>query len=406
MCDKEVGTELFKSCFARSVAVNSQYNKVVAKNEEVAKKSTDDNNCEETRDNFTNNGLDLNRSLDSPVRYRKNNRSTIMDDSRRFSCGSIVYRRSSITSNPKRNEIPVENIYNQNKIDTLQWQLKETEKSRVMYKAVLKQIMTFLEKAHVSLEHLNTRNNSKTNDQSWTPSKKPSENNPEEIPPDKLSQEAFRLLRTAESLLNTQEPNLTCPEASDDVEFLAQLAKEFPSSQKPQRTTSFSVSPKLISPEHDSVKISKAFNRKLSLQLSEIKRRNAAESECFSLQPQVEKASTSPATASISSMEDESGFSSLNSFQEIGLPLVNSTAIEDVSARSVLLKSMLHNDSSELQESTLTSKYMKKYSDKTEDSSDVKLWQKPELNVEVGHKRWNSTPERKRDSQSLKVLWV
>lgn len=111
---------------------------------------------------------------------------------------------------------------------------------------------------------------------------KKEDSSPEEIPPDKLAQEAFRLFRTAQSLLNTREPDLArieTPEKEDDIEFLAQIAKEFPSTpttptiseQRHQRATSFSLSPKLILPGND-VKVSTAFNRKLSLQLSEVRR--------------------------------------------------------------------------------------------------------------------------------------
>lgn len=76
----------------------------------------------------------------------------------------------------------MENIVQQSKVATLQWQLGEvkkqlelrfsslnynfflnlqTEKSREMYKAVMKQVVTFLERAHRSLELLGTRLNSK-----------------------------------------------------------------------------------------------------------------------------------------------------------------------------------------------------------------------------------------------------
>lgn len=107
-------------------------------------------------------------------------------------------------------------------------------------------------------------------------------NSSEEIPPEKLAQEAFRLLRTAQSLLNTREPDLAqieTPEKQDDSEFLAQIAKEFPSTpatpvnseQRPQRPLSFTQSPKMIPPGSE-MKISTAFNRKLSLQLSDVKR--------------------------------------------------------------------------------------------------------------------------------------
>lgn len=183
---------------------------------------------------------------------------------------------------------------------------------------------------------------------------KEEEPSPEEIPPEKLAKEAFRLLRTAQSLLNTREPDLAQvnSQPENDIEFLAQLAKEFPTpDHKPQRATSFSLSPKLILPESE-VKISTAFNRKLSLQLSEVRRNSVskqifknvdsargsvAESDTefpndsvFTNQKTKSEKSTSPATGSISSVEDESGFSSMNSFQEVGLPLINSTMTDEV----------------------------------------------------------------------------
>lgn len=48
--------------------------------------------------------------------------------------------------------------------------------------------------------------------------------------------------------------------------------------------------------------------------------------------------SSSSGNGSVSSVEDESGFSSMNSFQDVGLPLVNSTMTEEV--RYVYLNSM------------------------------------------------------------------
>lgn len=154
------------------------------------------------------------------------------------------------------------------------------------------------------------------------------------------------MLRTAQSLLNTQEPTLTTsettniPEEPSDLEFLAQVAKEFPSEGRTFQT-SFSLSPKLILPEQD-LKIQPQFSRKLSLQLSDMRRHSKEIEECYpSLPPAAEKQpqdylvnrekeKESPATGSISSTEDESGFSSMNSFQDVGLPLVNSTGIDEV----------------------------------------------------------------------------
>ncbi|CAG9840287.1 unnamed protein product [Diabrotica balteata] len=240
------------------------------------------------------------------TRNRIQSSRTKLEEARRYSCSNLntsLYnsiRRSSFCSS-RISEIPVENMVNQSKLETLQWQLKEIQKSREMYRAVMKQVVTYLEKAHHSLELLGSRinrrnsvhrsrsehqmevsrisdnstllagvhNQSKTIDEhklkdlQWKQSK-PEEPSPDEIPPDKLAQEAFRLLRTAQSLLNTREPDLvqisTC-EPSNDIEFLEQLAKEFPPPEiKAQRATSFSLSPKLIMPEVET-KISTAFNR-------------------------------------------------------------------------------------------------------------------------------------------------
>lgn len=273
---------------------------------------------------------------------------------------------------------------------------------------------------------------------------------PEEVPPEKLSQEAFRLLRTAQSLLSTQEPDLvqTNSEPENDTEFIAQLAKEFPqtptSENRPQRTTSFSLSPKLIMPDTD-LKISTAFNRKLSLQLSEVRRNSklnhrhvvdsargsVAESDnefllladssplITTTTPQKNSAnkykesekSNSPATGSISSVEDESGFSSMNSFQDVGLPVVNSTMIEDVSAKNALLRSMLQNNNaiSPQTNTTVLENTIIPTDNKLEEKKkidDIKLWQKP--NTVVEHKRWHSQPvdEKASVNQAVKVLWV
>ncbi|CAH1101067.1 unnamed protein product [Psylliodes chrysocephalus] len=396
-------------------------------------------------------------------------------------------RRSSMC--PTRiTEIPVENMVNQTKLETLEWQLKEIQKSREMYRAVMKQIVTYLEKAHHSLELLGSRINRrnsvhrsrseyqmestrfsdlstlslgnqshsrtldehKIKDLQWQQSK-PEEPSPEEFPPEKLAQEAFRLLRTAQSLLNTREPDLAqmppC-EPVNDIEFLQQLAKEFPPPEnKPQRATSFSLSPKLITPETDN-KIATAFNRKLSLQLSDVRRtsrsfRNVdsarcsvAESDtdvgndvgvfCSGVKTKSEK-SNSPKNGSISSVEDESGFSSMNSFQEIGLPLVNSTMTEEVSTKTALLRSMLHNNSN--YNSLNFSLDQDSFTDSLSNSScrnspkeerkptidNIRLWQKPGnvapsmpplLPPPPQHKRWSSTPIKEAESQNFKVLWV
>lgn len=189
----------------------------------------------------------------------------------------------------------LQNVFLQARVDTLQWQVKQVESNRQMYRSTMEQVAHFLGRAHRSLEILHAKENpkdkrrvprsrsvhtvvhtdpspsrgtatpspssstsspftrAKSVTQIGSPSatcfreftwsvlrrndpvhctspriKSPSdlskasdvpdnvvyrepkqtELNPDEIPPEKLSQEAFRLLRTVESLLSMREPDL------------------------------------------------------------------------------------------------------------------------------------------------------------------------------------------------------
>ncbi|CAH0547237.1 unnamed protein product [Brassicogethes aeneus] len=483
----DMGSELddinYKSCFSRSVALNARYKqtKTDQPNEQINGKNAEIDSFQKPCVRpFNTDTLD--------VRMRKTSRSGV-EESRRMSCGSIggSIRRSSLCS-IRSNAIPVDNILQQSKIDTLQWQLKEIEKSREMHRAVMKQVVAFLEKTHHSLgilvnkskqavprsksEHQMTLDSQKTQeekitesfaftdksmsytDMSWRRPKK-QDIDCEEVSPEKLAQEAFRLLRTAQSLLNTREPDLAQmnAEPEDDMDFLASLAKEFPPplDNKPQRTTSFSLSPKLLLPEYE-VKVSTALNRKLSLQLTERRssitkpirtidsaRGSFAENETaftsstihdfnkdlqnisFSSQKSEKyrckesEKSNSPPAGSISSVEDESGFSSMNSFQDVGVPLFNSTALDEVSTKNALLRSMLHNNSSlsSLEPSSLIDCTLvpndtieKSKDNRNANIEDIKLWQTPKTSTPA-HNRWHSNPvEEGSRNSSLKVLWV
>lgn len=255
-------------------------------------------------------------------------------------------------------------------------------------------------------------------------------------------------------------------EGGDDLDFLVQLAKEFPPLEsRPQRTTSFSLSPKLLTPERD-LRTSAMLNRKLSLPL------NCMESRRNSLHKESAKAgkssdstkgsiaesdpvmgnetdfnrehrnsgnsdkstnennkykhrrykvdlekSNSPPMDNVSSAEDESGFSSMNSFQDVGLPTVNSTVCEEVSAKEALLRSMLHStpihgdlsgsllstttNNSNLYRPQENGEKCEKYSNLDE----IKLWQKP--GNHIFHQRRNSSPAAAaKEKTSMKVLWV
>lgn len=66
---------------------------------------------------------------------------------------------SSTTSSSSRrgSDLPVENMQLQSQVDLLQWQLRQAENSRQMYRAVMKQVVCFLERAHRSLDTMNDK---------------------------------------------------------------------------------------------------------------------------------------------------------------------------------------------------------------------------------------------------------
>lgn len=240
----------------------------------------------------------------------------------------------------------------------------------------------------------------------------------EETSPEKLSQEAFRLLRTAQSLLDTREPDLAhvSTDKSEDMDFITQLAKEFPAVETThQRATSISLSPKLLTPEKE---LRQTFSRKYSLPLNctELRRSSLVketlklaksstdsprdsitESVNGTLSPmygevcKTEKYN-SPPIGSVSSAEDESGFSSMTSFQEVGLPVVNTDNTNVKDSQIVSLHGL-----------TSYSEHTRHASTNLKIKDDIKLWQKPL----IYHQRRNSSPiEAPKQKSSLKVLWV
>lgn len=259
---------------------------------------------------------------------------------------------------------------------------------------------------------------------------------PEEIPPEKLSQEAFRLLRTAQSILNTREPDLAhmnkINEPEDDLNFISQLAKEFPQENK-SKATSISLSPKLLVPEKE-IPILPRVSRKLSLHsngsstqstIGDQSNRNnfgniesLSNNKQYSLGVDTRRQSTyksdseksiSPTISSIGSTEDESGFSSMTSFQEVGLPISTSLLSEETLTKDALLRSMLHDDSSEdfysLQDYKFSDNYILDNSKYNTTVDSQKLWTKI---ANVSHKRSSSTPvdNAAKEKISMKVLWV
>uniref|UniRef100_A0A0K8TH30 Uncharacterized protein n=2 Tax=Lygus hesperus TaxID=30085 RepID=A0A0K8TH30_LYGHE len=228
----------------------------------------------------------------------------------------------------------------QSQIDTLQWQLKQAESNRQMYRAVMEQVSKFLERVHKALEggspskypqrgksrpatdednevprsrsvhtvvtqsrasspspshtiNVHRANSiSQMQDSSYSTYSRDctwrgSRASAEEVAPERLSQDAFRLLRTVQSLLGTREPD---------------LARVADTSQRRDSTSMGSCSSLVQS------------------------------SCCGAREGEDNKSGGGPSTPqlSVGSTEDESGFSSMSSFHDTNgdtrAPTVNGTA--------------------------------------------------------------------------------
>lgn len=130
-------------------------------------------------------------------------------------------------------------------------------------------------------------------------------------------------------------------EPLDDIQFIAQLAREFPQSHenKSQKITTFSLSPKLLKTEKElktknhkysfnktrtvlDPNTDKTFTPENNQILSSTLIDNQKEKDKVVVNKNKYENSSSPTISNAGSIEGESGFSSMNSYQEIGLPLV------------------------------------------------------------------------------------
>ncbi|CRL01660.1 CLUMA_CG014882, isoform A [Clunio marinus] len=382
----------------------------------------------------------------------------------------------------------VENVVLQTKIETLQWQLRQVESSRQMYRAIMEEVARYLEKCHLNFELLqqrekarlmersksithiaktkitdtslatcavkDARSRSSTNllsvntltpqrpqksgtllsdlsysafkDFTWrrTPKNKTvnsSEHKPEnafkeiqaqqsspifvgskqwnknerEFDAEKLSKEAFRLSRTVQNFLNTHEPILTQTESATETnsferttsdhqrnDFLFGFDRESHSSLR--STDEYSVHSSSNSSNSKEEEDPAILPNTSSKKLNSILTKSATKSKRFSTCHQT---------------EDESGFSSMNSFHEIGLPL-HSTMLS-------LNTSILSTSANESASDTLTFK-------KDELKDDIGLPMSPATKLPNNHRKYDSAPITQiskmkileNDENSMKVLWV
>ena len=121
---------------------------------------------------------------------------------------------------------------------------------------------------------------------------------------------------------------------------------------------------------------------------------------------------------SISSTEDESGFSSMNSFQEVGLPLVNESSTPSYSRQSLSCNETEFLPNTENLTSQSTAYCGPRYQELGLPVVDVPRNTKNKNGITPAHRRWSSSPaetisEYTKNSASfcgtgetLRVLWV
>ncbi|XP_078035602.1 uncharacterized protein LOC144469330 [Augochlora pura] len=397
---------------------------------------------------------------------------SLIDENRRL--------QDALTMNRTPHTQMIDNVVLQTQIETLQWQLKQIDATRQMYRSLMEQVVRFLDRARNSLDILHKKNGLKDKDSSgrvprsrsvhtvhndsspnrgvstsssssssdssrftraksitqispcttgnrevtWsvlrrndpvhcTPPRNKSndlnkthegviykrpkqmELDPNDIPPEKLSQEAFRLMRTVQSLLAMREPDLARITPVDNTEsspspvdhdhhnsrhndmslslqnnsYVSSATlqeavsysrrrsvdhgNEFRSAESDGRScmmkslshiagidlslqnllpggrmsidaTSLNSGSSKATEEEDALPINSAFNASLPEHDSAyILPKTSTPNKCtrkVEKKKEKERYSKSKPAASVSSVEDESGFSSMSSFQEIGLP--------------------------------------------------------------------------------------
>lgn len=268
----------------------------------------------------------------------------------------------------------------QSQLDTLQWQLKHVESNRQMYRAVMEQVLKFLERVQKCLDLIQTNKpNQSSNSHSpcknksrvprsrsvhtvahTSPNSRASSPSPthqsyhnihqvqransvnqmqdsysqhslrefswrssrplqdDTVTPDKLSQETFRLLRTIQSLVNTREPDL--------AQRLTPSCSDLTLSERRQAaadTNSVGSCSSLLQSSYLGDRASNTSNT--SGTRKSLESTSSCSTHCEDLPPPTRPCKVPPSTGP----DDESGFSSLSSFHE-GLPLTELNACPEL----------------------------------------------------------------------------
>lgn len=213
-----------------------------------------------------------------------------------------------------------------------------------------------------------------------------------ELDPEKLSQEAFRLMRTAQNLLNTQEP------------VLLQTKKPSMMVMNNGGDEHISARDLFLNVKIENQPFSVGYNRKMNIRNSRLSLRSSTDDSVHSnsstkseTDEELRDRPSPPLPLSImpmkdhhqpiggSSADDESGFSSMNSFQEIGLPLINSTMLSTIGS----LQESTSSESNDGRDLTLCPSQSQLNSLNSNTNSQNKIGLPVTKHT---HRRWDSAP--------------
>lgn len=239
-----------------------------------------------------------------------------------------------------------------------------------------------------------------------------------EIDPDKLSQETFRLYRTVQNLLHTQEPILHAIDSTpkfDPTEVFDRKTSSRDSRLSIRSGTDDSMHSGSTGSKHETTDED---NTDRPSPVLPIPPPPAHNNHHLHHHPTTVTVVTAGAASSTSMadrikeghhhhlIDDESGFSSMNSFQEIGLPLVNSTMRSPGSSAA-----STSSESTEM-ENTTTIENGKERSTTLIVGGSTAGVQREKIGLpQISHRRWDSAPVQAARLQlstesTSQVLWV
>ncbi|CAD6239832.1 GSCOCG00002381001-RA-CDS [Cotesia congregata] len=149
-------SQIFKSSFARSFVSNYHDNKILDMDyyndrHDISTSSVDeylDNLQTSLQGQVTINNTSGNASSPELDEHNLRKQCQVLSEENKRLQNALALQETS----------QIDSTYLQNQVDTLKWQLKQTESSRQMYRSLMKQVINFLERAQKSWDILHASN--------------------------------------------------------------------------------------------------------------------------------------------------------------------------------------------------------------------------------------------------------